>query len=348
MDDNNNILHDLGSVLAIVAYAFLLIYYFKILGLIISFSTIVGFLIISKNVKAINDLLLKNPLQKYSAIAVTLTIVFVAGYIIDHGESSGESNGTSPGTHSGPTDTPTVVSPTPTIQPSDITNSVGMEFKLIPAGEFDMGSPQKEAGRDEDEGPVHRVKIANTFYMSKYEITQKQWREIMGTNPSYFTGDNLPVEQVSWNEVQEFISRLNEKEGVDKYRLPSEPKWEYAARAGTTTRYYFGEDASKLDEYEWFMGNSDLRMHEVGQKKPNPWGLYDMQGSVWEWVQDVYHNSYDSAPADGSAWEGNGAHRVIRGGSFDYYAGHLRTANRNDRDPGFHHFNTGFRLVMDS
>ncbi len=224
----------------------------------------------------------------------------------------------------------------------------GIEFVLIPAGEFDMGSPQKEAGRDNDEGPVHHVKIATAFYMSKYEITQEQWRNIMGNDPSYFKGDDLPVEQVSWNEAQEFISRLNEKEGVDKFRLPSEAEWEYAARAGTSTRYYFGDDASKLGDYEWFVENSELKTHDVGQKKPNPWGLYDMQGSIWEWVQDMYHDSYNGAPTDGSAWEGNGSHRVTRGGSFDYAAVHLRVANRNDRDPGYRHINTGFRLVMDS
>lgn len=220
-----------------------------------------------------------------------------------------------------------------------------MEFVLIPAGEFNMGSPQNEAGRDDDEGPVHRVKIANAFYMGKYEVTQKQWRDIMGTDPSYFKGDNLPVEQVSWNEVQEFISRLNEKEGIDKYRLPSEAEWEYATRAGTTTRFYFGDDATKLGDYEWYDMNSGRETHEVGQKKPNPWGLYDMQGNVWEWVQDAYHTSYNDAPTDGSAWVGNGTHRVIRGGSFDYYAGHLRSANRNDRDPGYRHYSTGFRLL---
>ncbi len=235
--------------------------------------------------------------------------------------------------------------------PPGAVNSVGIEFVLIPAGEFDMGSPQKEAGRDDDEGPVHRVKIANAFNMSKYEITQRQWRDIMGNNPSYFKGDNLPVEQVSWIQVQDFISRLNDKEGINKYRLPSEAEWEYAARAGTYTRYYFGDNASKLGDYEWFIENSGsgcIKTHEVGQKKPNPWGLYDMPGNVWEWVQDVYHDSYNGAPTDGRAWEGNGSHRVTRGGSFDYAVVHLRAANRNDRDPGYRHINTGFRLVMDS
>jgi formylglycine-generating enzyme required for sulfatase activity len=283
----------------------------------------------------------KKSLQKYFAIVAVLIIALAALYII-------LSPHPPPGPPGTPDQTP-IVSKTPAaILPSNFTNSVSIEFVQIPAGEFDMGSPQKEAGRDDDEGPVHRVKIANAFYMSKYEITQKQWHDVMGSNVSFFKGDNLPVEQVSWNEAQEFISRLNEKEGIDKYRLPSEAEWEYAARAGNTTRYYFGDDASKLDEYEWFIGNSEFKTHGAGQKKSNPWGLYDMHGNVWEWVQDVYHVSYVGAPTDGSAWEGNGTHRIIRGGSFDYAAVHLRAANRNDRDPGFRHINTGFRLVMDS
>jgi formylglycine-generating enzyme required for sulfatase activity len=149
-----------------------------------------------------------------------------------------------------------------------ITNSIGMEFVQIPAGEFDMGSPANENDRFDNEGPVHRVKISNAFYMGKFEVTQKQWRDVMGTSPSNFKGDDLPVEQVSWNDVQEFIKKLNDKEGGNKYRLPSEAEWEYAARAGTTTRYSFGDDVSKLGDYAWYSENSGSKTHEVGQKSP--------------------------------------------------------------------------------
>jgi formylglycine-generating enzyme required for sulfatase activity len=190
-----------------------------------------------------------------------------------------------------PSPTPAV---TPTPKPADFTNSIGMEFVLIPAGAFEMGSPSNEAGRDDDDGPIHQVTIKNAFYMGKYEVTQEQWRAVMGDNPSYFTGnDNLPVEQVSWDDVQEFIRKLNAKEGTDKYRLPSEAEWEYACRAGTTTRYSFGDSESRLGEYAWYTDNSGSKTHPVGQKKPNPWGLYDMHGNVWEWVLDgtVYFSS---------------------------------------------------------
>jgi formylglycine-generating enzyme required for sulfatase activity len=190
-------------------------------------------------------------------------------------------------------------------------NSIGMKFTLIPAGEFNMGSEESD-----DEKPVHMVKIKNPFYLGTYLVTQAEWEAVMDDNPSDFKSDDLPVEWVSWDNVQKFIKKLNETEVTDKYRLPSEAEWEYACRAGTTTRYSFGDDESELDDYAWYDENSDDDMHPVGQKKPNSWGLYDMHGNVCEWVQDVWHDSYDGAPTDGSAWEsGDGADRVFRGGS---------------------------------
>jgi formylglycine-generating enzyme required for sulfatase activity len=224
--------------------------------------------------------------------------------------------------------------------------SPGIEFVQIPAGEFDMGSPPNEAEDWSEEVPVHRVKISNAFYMGKYEVTQKQWCKVMGNNHSYFKGDDLPVEQVSWDDVQEFIKKLNERESTNKYRLPSEAEWEYAARAGTTTRYSFGDDESKLGDYAWFSANSGSKTHEVGQKKPNPCGLYDMHGNVWEWVQDIWHDIYHGAPTDGSAWEGDGSGRVLRGGGWGNNAEPCRSAVRggSTADPGGHR-GLGFRLV---
>jgi formylglycine-generating enzyme required for sulfatase activity len=233
-------------------------------------------------------------------------------------------------------------------EPPTFYNSLGWEFVMIPPGEFDMGSPQDQKFRDKDEGPVHRVKIAKAFNMSKYEITQKQWRDVMGTNVSNFEGDNLPVEQVSWNDAQEFIKKLNENDNTNKYRLPSEAEWEYAAGAGNKTIYYFGDNESDLGDYAWYDMNSGRETHEVGKKKPNKWGLYDMHGNVWEWVQDVYYDSYQDAPTDGSAWEGNASHRVIRGGSFSYSFEYLSLTSRNNRAPDFRQYTTGFRLVKDS
>ena len=199
--------------------------------------------------------------------------------------------------------------------------STGMELVLIPAGKFMMGSPSGDQERYDDEGPVHEVIIKNPFYVGKYPVTQKQWEKIMGSNPSKFRGEDRPVESVSWNDVQEFIKKLNEKESAGKYRLPSESEWEYACRAGTTTRYSFGDDESKLDDYAWYSENSGSETHPVGQNNPNPWGLYDIHGNVWEWCQDNWHGNYDGAPSDGSAWEsGSGSDRVDRGGSWSIIA----------------------------
>jgi len=226
-------------------------------------------------------------------------------------------------------------------------NSIGMEFVEIPAGEFDMGSPWNEAGRFVNEEPVHRVKISNAFYLGKYEVTQKQWRDVMGNVPS-FKGDNLPVDHVSWNDIQDYIKKLNEKEGVNKYRLPTEAEWEYSARAGTTTSFSFGNDDSKLRDYAWYDANSESKSHDVGQKKPNPWGLYDIYGNVFEFVQDLYQDNYNGAPIDGSSWEGSGSNRVIRSGSYANDAAHARSASRAGIAPSSNHFpNLGFRLVRE-
>ena len=249
----------------------------------------------------------------------------------------------------GSDDNPQEIQPVP-VTPSEssdaYTNSIGMEFVKIPAGEFMMGSPSDENGRYEDEGPVHKVTIKEAFYLGRFEVTQEQWREVMGSNPSNFKGDDLPVEQVSWNDVQEFIEKLNEMEGTKKYRLPSEAEWEYTCRAGTTTRYYFGDGESKLGDYAWYTENSGSKTHPVGQKKPNTWGLYDMHANIWEWVQDEWHSDYNGAPSDGSAWEsGSSSDRVSRGGSWFSFAWDCRSAYRTYFNPGYRGGNLGFRVL---
>lgn len=170
----------------------------------------------------------------------------------------------------------------------------------------------------------------------------------MGSDPSYFKGNDLPVERVSWNDVREFIKKLNEREGTEKYRLPSEAEWEYAARGGTATRYSFGDDESELDEYGWYYENSNYETHPIGQKKSNPWGLYDMHGNLCEWVQDKWHDSYEGAPADGSAWEGGGSVAcLIRGGSWLLNAVDCRSADRGYFGPVNRDSFLGFRLVKE-
>ncbi|KKG14767.1 hypothetical protein EO98_00160 [Methanosarcina sp. 2.H.T.1A.6] len=227
-------------------------------------------------------------------------------------------------------------------------SSTGMEFVLIPPGEFDMGSPSEEKDRSDSESPVHKVKIKNPFYMGKSSVTQRQWKNIMGTNPSHFKGEARPVEMVSWNDVQEFVKKLNATESTDKYRLPSEAEWEYACRAGTQTGYSFGDDESKLNDYAWYAENSGRKTHSICRKQPNSWGLYDMHGNVWEWVQDKWHENYKDSPFDGNSWEDEDCFdRVSRGGSWYCGAESCRSAGRFKREAESRFGNLGFRLLME-
>jgi len=186
-----------------------------------------------------------------------------------------------------------------------------------------------------------------SFKMSVYEITQGQWKAVMGNNPSYFSscGDDCPLEDVSWNDVQDFIDNLNQQTGKN-YRLPTEAEWEYAARAGTTTKYYCGDNRSCLRDIAWYRDNSDNQTHPVGQKAPNAWGLYDMSGNVWEWVQDWYDSDYySSSPETDPQGPDSGAGRVFRGGGWLNYEG-CRSSYRYGTRPSNGRNNLGFRLCL--
>ena len=229
--------------------------------------------------------------------------------------------------------------------------TTGMVFMYIPGGTFLMGSPESEKDSFDKERPQHRVTVA-PFWMGKYPVTQAEWQTIMGNNPSRFKGERRPVEQVSWDACQEFLRRLNatvETHGRAslQFRLPSEAEWEYACRAGTQTAYSFGDAPKQLGKYAWYSGNSDGETHPVGQKKPNAFGLCDMYGNVWEWCEDAWHENYDGAPTDGSAWEiGNSDWHVLRGGSWYGDARHLRCAVRDWDDWQYLWYGSGgFRLV---
>ena len=223
------------------------------------------------------------------------------------------------------------------------TNTIGMEFVSLPAGEFNMGSPGEEKGRDKDERQ-HKVTISRPFYMQTTEVTQAQWRAVMGDNPSHWTGDDYPVENLSWSDCQEFIQELNQMEETNKYRLPTEAEWEYACRAGSTTRFFFGDNESQLGEYAWYGDNSGWKSHPVAQKKPNAWGLYDMYGNVWEWCQDWYgrYRLFRDTDPQGPS---SGSYRVNRGGSLICDAHYCRSANRDYDSPRGGHY-LGLRLAM--
>lgn len=183
--------------------------------------------------------------------------------------------------------------------------------------------------------------------MGVYEVTQEQWKEVMGTEPFYFEGDDLPAEKISWDNANKFVEELNRIEGTDKYRLPTEAEWEYAARAGTSTVYFFGSDATELKNYAWYDENSEDRTRAVGLKEPNPWGLYDIYGNVGEWVLDEYHSSYNKAPTDGSEWTGGVDRRVFRGGSWASDDVNCRSADRDEISPGSRKEEIGFRVVKE-
>ncbi len=225
----------------------------------------------------------------------------------------------------------------------------GVSFRMvrIPAGDFLMGSPENEKSRDSDEGPQHRVSL-DGFWIGETEVTQGLWKAVMGSNPSYFKncGNDCPVENVSWNECKEFIQKLNQILPGHRFRLPTEAEWEYACRAGSTTRFYFGDDENRLGEYAWYTGNSQGRTHPVKQKKPNAWGLYDMSGNVWEWCEDIYSSkAYSKHQRNNPIYTLGGSLRVIRGGSWDIPPRLVRCAYRSSARPGYTSPALGFRLV---
>jgi len=230
--------------------------------------------------------------------------------------------------------------------PVEITNSIGMKLKLIPAGEFMMGSPESDDTAGLYERPQHKVRITKPFYLGVYEVTQAEYEKVMEKNPSRPKGAANPVEQVSWDDATEFCRRLSSKE-EKTYRLPTEAEWEYACRAGSTTLYSFGDAPASLGEFAWH--GSDYRTHPVGEKKPNAWGLYDMHGNVCEWCADWYDSRYyANSPTDDPTGPEMATFRVYRGGSWGFSARLCRSAVRRRRSPedGYHHL--GIRVAADA
>ena len=239
-----------------------------------------------------------------------------------------------------------------------MTNSIGMKLVYIPAGEFMMGSglsasqvASQYGGNADwftDEYPQHKVKLSKGFWMGQTEVTQAQYRSVMGANQSHFKGDSNPVESVSWNDAVEFCRKLSQKEGKT-YTLPTEAQWEYTCRAGTSTVFSFGSNESSLGDYAWYSSNSGHKTHPVGQKKPNAFGLYDMHGNVWEWCRDWYDPDYynKSSMTDPENIQSNYNH-VLRGARWMSNTGNCRSAYRGWDIPGARCMNGGFRVVMEA
>jgi formylglycine-generating enzyme required for sulfatase activity len=219
---------------------------------------------------------------------------------------------------------------------------------FVPGGTFTMGCTKEQGGDCYDsEKPAHQVTVSD-FYIGKYEVTQKEWRAVMGSSPSNFKNcDNCPVEQVSWADIQEFLTKLNAKTGK-VYRLPTEAEWEYAARGGSSSRGYKYSGSSSLAEVAWYDGNSGSKTHPVGQKKANELGLYDMSGNVWEWCADDWHDSYRGAPTNGRAWidSPRASARVDRGGGWYGDALYCRVSGRLNPAPSGRYSDLGCRLAL--
>lgn len=235
---------------------------------------------------------------------------------------------------------------------------VPLKLVLIPAGKFMMGSPESERSdwpapgtRRENESPQHEVTITHPFCISAYKITQAQYEAVTGSNPSKFTGKDNPVDAVTWNDAVLFCKKAS-AQANRSVRLPTEAQWEYAARAGTATRYFFGDDEGKLDDYVWYRENAKGGTHPVGQKLPNAWGLYDVHGLLWEYCSDLYRDSYVDAKDTDPEGPASGTTHATRGGTYGSRPPFVRSAIRIASPEGaeatkdmLSHF--GFRVVVD-
>jgi serine/threonine protein kinase len=249
-----------------------------------------------------------------------------------------------------PTPAPTPVVPKVDLTSKEISIDLGKGKTLgmvrIPKGTFKMGSFETEGA--DNEHPEHEVTLTQDFYMSKYEISQEQWEVFASSNPSKFRGAKLPVESMSWIQCDNWISSLNRQlaSRYGSFRLPSEAEWEYACRAGSRTKYHFGDVDLDLGKYAWFVDNSNKQTHEVGLKKPNAFGLYDMHGNVLEWCIDWHETKYEAKPVTNPMGRKNGYRRTLRGGSFDYRSTLLTSAARSYALPNDSEYRIGFRLVL--
>lgn len=236
----------------------------------------------------------------------------------------------------------------------DLPNGATMAMVWIEPGSFVMGSPDVEEGRDPTEGPQHEVTIGRGFYLGKCELTQGQWQQAMGTTPwvgwdNVEEGPDYPAPCLSWDDVQAFVHLLNEAAGDSLYRLPTEAEWEYACRAGSRATWSFGDDESRLGDYAWYRDNSwDLGeeyAHPTGTRLPNPWGLCDMHGNLWEWCGDWWYDSYPSSAQIDPAGPASGTARVMRGGNLHNKTRFTRSAMRGYAAPEYAAYNIGARLV---
>ena len=225
-----------------------------------------------------------------------------------------------------------------------VKDGISIDMVRVEAGTFTMGATAEMEDPMDWEKPTHRVTLTNDYYIGKYEVTQALWQAVMGNNPSYFKGDNLPVEYVSWDDCQDFLSKLNRITGKT-FRLPTEAEWEYAARGGNKSRGYQYSGSNNLSDVAWYDDNSGKKTHAVGTKQANELGIYDMNGNVFEWCQDWY-GEYNSSSQVNPTGANSGSYRVLRGGSWGIFARFCRSSCRSSNAPGYRFHNLGLRLVL--
>jgi formylglycine-generating enzyme required for sulfatase activity len=246
----------------------------------------------------------------------------------------------------------------PTLGQPFVIPSCGTKLNWVASGHFQMGSPAGEAGRSNDEGPQTEVTIRRGFWLGQFPMTQEEWAAVADASiglkpePSFFRGNRRPVEQVSWNDCEQWLQVLNTIEQARNrlphgflYRLPTEAEWEFACRAGTSTRFYFGDGDAPLGDHAWYSGNSRSQTHPVGEKKPNAWEFYDLHGNVWEWCADRYGPLSGGHVIDPKG-PSSGPNRVFRGGSWGMAASRCRSAYRVWNAPGYRDYTVGFRVAL--
>jgi formylglycine-generating enzyme required for sulfatase activity len=287
-------------------------------------------------IRTVGTLTSKKMRKNMFRVALIATMILTAGVFASCGGDEDDNNGNNPNPN------PTTINDT-----TFVVNNVSFKMIAVKAGTFMMGANEDDAMAANNEKPRHQVTLTKNYWIGETEVTQELWQAVTGNNPSYFTGTNFPVEQVSWNDIQTFITALNQLTG-NNFHLPTEAEWEFAARGGNQSHNYLYSGSNTINDVAWYPSNSNHTTHQVKTKQPNELGIYDMSGNVWEWVNDWYSNYTSDAQTDPQG-PAAGSTRVLRGGSYSSGASDTRVASRSTSlTPTNYGSHFGFRLACSS